>query len=54
MYVKASKISAKVTNITLFDSFCELKNAAGLIHISEISDYYVRYIKEFVNICYNF
>ncbi|MFU0252372.1 S1 RNA-binding domain-containing protein [Spiroplasma sp. Moj] len=50
MYVKGNKVLAKVTNITPFGAFCELKNSVGLIHISEISDYYVRDIKEFVNI----
>ncbi|UZQ29721.1 MAG: S1 RNA-binding domain-containing protein [Spiroplasma phoeniceum] len=50
MYLKGSKVLVKVTKITSFGAFCELKNAAGLIHIIEISDYYVRDIKEFVNI----
>lgn len=50
MYEKGSKVIAKITNITPFGAFCELKNAAGLIHISEFSDFFVRDIKEFVNV----
>ncbi|WP_425380267.1 S1 RNA-binding domain-containing protein [Spiroplasma endosymbiont of Stenodema calcarata] len=50
MYDKGTKIIVKITNITPFGAFCELKDAAGLIHISEFSDFFVRDIKEFVNV----
>ncbi|MFW4371341.1 MAG: S1 RNA-binding domain-containing protein [Spiroplasma sp. hy2] len=50
MYDKKSKVIVKITNITPFGAFCELKDAAGLIHISEFSDFFVRNIQEFVNV----
>ncbi|AGM24763.1 hypothetical protein SSYRP_v1c01980 [Spiroplasma syrphidicola EA-1] len=50
MYDKGQMVTAKITNITPFGAFCELQNASGLIHISEFSDFFVRDIKDFVNI----
>ena len=50
MYSKAQVVTVKITNITPFGAFCELKNATGLIHISEFSDFFVKDIKQFVNV----
>ncbi|WP_342255906.1 S1 RNA-binding domain-containing protein [Spiroplasma endosymbiont of Poecilobothrus nobilitatus] len=50
MYEKNSKIIVKITNITPYGAFCRAERADGLIHISEISDYYVRDIRDFFDI----
>ncbi|WP_338963739.1 MULTISPECIES: S1 RNA-binding domain-containing protein [unclassified Spiroplasma] len=50
MYDKNSKIIVKITNITPYGAFCRSERADGLIHISEISDYYVRDIRDFFDI----
>ncbi|WP_334199345.1 hypothetical protein [Spiroplasma phoeniceum] len=34
-----------MTNITPFGAFCDLKDSAGLIHISKFSDFFVRDIR---------
>ncbi|UZQ30860.1 MAG: S1 RNA-binding domain-containing protein [Spiroplasma phoeniceum] len=50
MYDKNSKIIVKITNITPYGTFCRAERADGLIHISEISDYYVRDTRDFFDI----
>ncbi|MFJ1522392.1 S1 RNA-binding domain-containing protein [Spiroplasma sp. ald] len=50
MYNKNSKIIVKITSITPYGAFCRAERADGLIHISEVSDYYVRDIKDFFDI----
>ncbi len=50
MYDKNSKIIVKITNITPYGAFCRAERADGLIHISEVSDYYVRDIKDFFDV----
>ncbi|UZQ30715.1 MAG: S1 RNA-binding domain-containing protein [Spiroplasma phoeniceum] len=48
MYDQKSNIIFKITNIAPFGAFCDLKDAACLIDISEFSDFFVRDIWEFV------
>lgn len=43
-------VVAKVTNIVGYGAFVEVGEYAGLIHISEFSDNYVKNIFEFVNV----
>ncbi len=44
-------VEGKITGIQPYGAFVALdRNAAGLIHISEISDGYVRDIKHFLNV----
>ncbi|WP_338989820.1 S1 RNA-binding domain-containing protein [Spiroplasma endosymbiont of Seladonia tumulorum] len=50
MYDKNNKIIVKITNITPYGAFCRAERADGLIHISEISDYYVRDKRDFFDI----
>ncbi|WP_338964973.1 S1 RNA-binding domain-containing protein [Spiroplasma endosymbiont of Sarcophaga carnaria] len=50
MYEKGNKINVKITNITTYGAFCRAEKADGLIHISEISDYFVRDIKDFFDV----
>lgn len=50
MYEKGNKINIKITNITPYGAFCRAEKADGLIHISEVSDYYVRNIRDFFDI----
>ncbi|MFW4371314.1 MAG: S1 RNA-binding domain-containing protein [Spiroplasma sp. hy2] len=50
MYEKNNKIIVKITNITPYGAFCKAEKAHGLIHISEISDYFVRDIRDFFDI----
>ncbi|WP_419334712.1 S1 RNA-binding domain-containing protein [Spiroplasma endosymbiont of Sarcophaga variegata] len=50
MYEKGNKINVKITNITPYGAFCRAEKADGLIHISEISDYFVRDIKDFFDV----
>ncbi|WP_400249346.1 S1 RNA-binding domain-containing protein [Spiroplasma sp. ald] len=47
MYKKENKVNVKITNITPYGAFCRAEKADGLIHISEISDYFVRDIRDF-------
>ncbi|WP_338992444.1 S1 RNA-binding domain-containing protein [Spiroplasma endosymbiont of Seladonia tumulorum] len=48
MYKKGNKVNVKITNITPYGAFCRAEKAGGLIHISEISDYFVRDIRGFL------
>ncbi|AKU79467.1 S1 RNA-binding domain-containing protein [Spiroplasma turonicum] len=53
MVEKGQKIIAKVTAIVNYGAFCEIINdddqpMKGLIHISEISDFYVKSISDFL------
>ncbi len=50
MYEKGNKVIVKITNITPYGAFCRTEKADGLIHISEVSDYYVRDIRDFFDI----
>ncbi|KAF0850196.1 S1 RNA-binding domain-containing protein [Spiroplasma poulsonii] len=50
MYDKNNKIIVKITNITPYGAFCRAERADGLIHISEVSDYFVKDIKDFFDI----
>ncbi|RUO86002.1 S1 RNA-binding domain-containing protein [Spiroplasma endosymbiont of Megaselia nigra] len=50
MYKKGNKVNVKITNITPYGAFCRAEKADGLIHISEISNYYVRDIKDFFTV----
>ncbi|MFW4371263.1 MAG: S1 RNA-binding domain-containing protein [Spiroplasma sp. hy2] len=50
MYEKNNKIIVKITNIIPYGAFCRAERADGLIHISEVSDYYVRDIRDFFNV----
>ncbi|QIA68156.1 S1 RNA-binding domain-containing protein [Spiroplasma citri] len=50
MYEKRNKINVKITNITSYGAFCRAERADGLIHISEVSDYFVKDIKDFFDI----
>ncbi|MGG1657911.1 S1 RNA-binding domain-containing protein [Brevibacillus sp. NRS-1366] len=46
-----SKLEGKVTGITKFGAFVELpENVTGLVHISEISEVYVKDIHQFLKI----
>ncbi|OEG00304.1 RNA-binding protein S1 [Vulcanibacillus modesticaldus] len=46
-----SKLEGKVTGITHFGAFVELPNGeTGLVHISEISDSYVKDVNEFLKV----
>ncbi|AHB36610.1 S1 RNA-binding domain-containing protein [Spiroplasma apis] len=48
------KVTAKVTSIVNYGAFCEIIDGEniikGLIHISEISDFYVSDINEFLTV----
>ncbi|QIA67741.1 S1 RNA-binding domain-containing protein [Spiroplasma citri] len=50
MYEKGNKVIVKITNITPYGAFCRAEKADGLIHISEVSDYYVRDIRDFFDV----
>lgn len=50
MYEKGNKVIVKITNITPYGAFCIAEKVDGLIHISEISNYFVRNIKDFFDI----
>ncbi|WFG98955.1 S1 RNA-binding domain-containing protein [Spiroplasma citri] len=50
MYEKGNKVIVKITNITPYGAFCRAERADGLIHISEVSDYFVKDIKDFFDI----
>ncbi|WP_419334818.1 S1 RNA-binding domain-containing protein [Spiroplasma endosymbiont of Sarcophaga variegata] len=50
MYDKNNKIIVKITNIIPYGAFCRAEKADGLIHISEVSDYFVKDIKYFFDI----
>ncbi|WP_425379878.1 S1 RNA-binding domain-containing protein [Spiroplasma endosymbiont of Stenodema calcarata] len=50
MYEKRNKINVKITNITPYGAFCRAERADGLIHISEVSDYFVKDIKDFFDV----
>ncbi|WP_424527040.1 S1 RNA-binding domain-containing protein [Spiroplasma endosymbiont of Glossina fuscipes fuscipes] len=50
MYEKGKKINVKITNITPYGAFCRAERADGLIHISEVSDYFVKDIKDFFDV----
>lgn len=54
MFKKGQKVNAKVTSIVNYGAFCEITEGTdvfkGLIHISEISDFYVSDIREFFEI----
>ncbi|ALA98163.1 hypothetical protein SKUN_001290 [Spiroplasma kunkelii CR2-3x] len=50
MYEKGNKINVKITNITPYGAFCRAEIADGLIHISEVSDYFVKDIKDFFDV----
>lgn len=43
-------VVAKVTNIVGYGAFVEINEYAGLVHISEFSDNFVKNINEFVSI----
>src|SRR5690625_6778000 len=46
-----SKVKGKVTGITNFGAFVELKeNTTGLVHISEVADSYVKDINEHLSV----
>src|SRR5699024_1987135 len=47
-----SKLKGKVTGITNFGAFVELKKGTtGLVHISEVADTYVKDINEHLAVC---
>ncbi|WP_426605744.1 S1 RNA-binding domain-containing protein [Spiroplasma endosymbiont of Glossina fuscipes fuscipes] len=48
MYEKGNKVIVKITNITPYGAFCRAEKADGLIHISEVSNYFVKDIKDFL------
>jgi S1 RNA binding domain protein len=51
MYKIGEIIEAKITNITNFGIFIRTKeNQEGMCHLSEVSDYYVPSIREYVRI----
>ncbi|WP_339023065.1 S1 RNA-binding domain-containing protein [Spiroplasma endosymbiont of Crioceris asparagi] len=54
MYKKDQKIMVKVTSIVNYGAFCETLDQGdvwkGLIHISELSDFFVNDISEFLNV----
>ncbi|UNF62668.1 S1 RNA-binding domain-containing protein [Spiroplasma poulsonii] len=50
MYEKGNKVIVKITNITPYGAFCRAERADGLIHISEVSDYFVKDIKDFFDV----
>ncbi|QIA69638.1 S1 RNA-binding domain-containing protein (plasmid) [Spiroplasma citri] len=50
MYEKGNKVIVKITNITPYGAFCRAERADGLIHISEVSDYFVRDIRDFFDV----
>ncbi|GAA6238430.1 MAG: hypothetical protein SPLM_05490 [Spiroplasma phoeniceum] len=50
MYEKGNKVIVKITNITPYGAFCRAEKADGLIHISEVSDYFVRDIRNFFDV----
>ncbi|AKM52748.1 S1 RNA-binding domain-containing protein [Spiroplasma mirum] len=50
MYEKGNKVIVKITNITPYGAFCRTERVDGLIHISEVSDYYVRDIRDFFDV----
>nr|WP_322101322.1 S1 RNA-binding domain-containing protein [Spiroplasma poulsonii] len=45
-----NKVNVKITNVTPYGAFCIAEKADGLIHISEVSDYFVKDIKDFFDI----
>ncbi|WP_342258930.1 S1 RNA-binding domain-containing protein [Spiroplasma endosymbiont of Dioctria linearis] len=54
MLNKGQKVEAKITAIVNYGAFCEIHDdnelVKGLIHISEISDFFVKNIDEFLMI----
>ncbi|MBW3058956.1 S1 RNA-binding domain-containing protein [Spiroplasma poulsonii] len=50
MYEKGNKVIVKITNITPYGAFCRAEKADGLIHISEVSNYYVKDIRDFFDV----
>ncbi len=51
MYKENQIVNVKVVNIVSYGAFCEMENGGiGLIHISEISDYFVKNIEEYIKI----
>ncbi len=51
MYSDKQIVEVDVVKITAFGAFCKLdKGAVGLIHISEISDYFVKNIESFFKV----
>ncbi|AGR41488.1 S1 RNA-binding domain-containing protein [Spiroplasma taiwanense] len=54
MLNKGQKINAKVTAIVNYGAFCEIEHEneiiKGLIHISEISDFFVKSISDFLTV----
>ncbi|ALD66700.1 S1 RNA-binding domain-containing protein [Spiroplasma cantharicola] len=52
MLNKGQKVEAKITAIVNYGAFCEIQDeneiVKGLIHISEISDFFVKNIDEFL------
>ncbi|WP_338989622.1 S1 RNA-binding domain-containing protein [Spiroplasma endosymbiont of Seladonia tumulorum] len=50
MYKKGNKVNVKITNIIPYGAFWRAEKADGLIHISDISDYFVRDIRDFFDV----
>ncbi|WP_338984667.1 S1 RNA-binding domain-containing protein [Spiroplasma endosymbiont of Diplazon laetatorius] len=54
MLNKGQKVKAKITAIVNYGAFCEVTDQdeiiKGLIHISEISDFFVKSVDEFLNL----
>lgn len=50
MIKKGEIVYGKITNILGYGAFVSVENYAGLIHISEFSDNFVRNINDFVEI----
>ncbi len=51
MYEPKQVVNVKVVNIVPYGAFCELENGCtGLIHISEISDFFVKNIDEYIKV----
>ncbi|QHX36879.1 S1 RNA-binding domain-containing protein [Spiroplasma sp. BIUS-1] len=52
MLEKGQKVKAKITAIVNYGAFCEVTDGneiiKGLIHISEISDFFVKSVEEFL------
>ncbi len=47
VYQPGDVVQVKITHIHSYGAFCEIGDAKGLIHISEISDYFVEKIDEY-------
>ncbi|AUM62867.1 S1 RNA-binding domain-containing protein [Spiroplasma monobiae] len=54
MLEKGQKVKAKITAIVNYGAFCEVQEQGeiikGLIHVSEISDYFVKSVDDFLKL----